>query len=82
MPTVLRIGPYRFFFYSNEGREPAHIHVQSGDGEAKFWLEPVGLVWSRGYNRRQTNDIQGHIEEHIDLLLSSWMDYFGDGRDD
>ncbi|WP_439481025.1 DUF4160 domain-containing protein [Cyclobacterium plantarum] len=41
MPTVLRIGPYRFFFFSNEGNEPPHIHVESGEGHAKFWLEPV-----------------------------------------
>ncbi|MGZ5876149.1 MAG: DUF4160 domain-containing protein [Bradyrhizobium sp.] len=38
MPTVLRWGPYRAFFYSNEGGEPPHIHVRSGDAEAKFWL--------------------------------------------
>ncbi|MBT6700702.1 MAG: DUF4160 domain-containing protein, partial [Gammaproteobacteria bacterium] len=28
MPVVIRIGPYRFFFYSNENSEPAHIHIQ------------------------------------------------------
>ena len=38
MPTVLRWGPYRAFFYSNEGSEPPHVHVRSGDKEAKFWL--------------------------------------------
>ena len=26
------------FFYSNERGEPPHIHVRSGDFEAKFWL--------------------------------------------
>ena len=35
MPTVLRIGPYRFHFYSREGNEPPHIHVQAGEDEAK-----------------------------------------------
>jgi len=43
MPTVLRIGPYRFHFYSREGTEPPHIHVARDDFEAKFWLQPVGL---------------------------------------
>ncbi len=28
MPTVLRIGRFRFFFFSNEGQEPSHIHVK------------------------------------------------------
>ena len=28
LPTIARIGPFRFFFYSNEGTEPSHVHVQ------------------------------------------------------
>src|SRR5579859_5096253 len=38
-PTVFREGPFRFFFFSRE-EERVHIHVQSPDGEAKFWIEP------------------------------------------
>src|SRR5258708_4053139 len=30
----------RFFFFSNEGNEPPHIHIEDGDGYAKFWLDP------------------------------------------
>jgi hypothetical protein len=44
MPTVLRIGRYRFFFFSNESNEPPHIHVKASGDEAKFWLEPVQLA--------------------------------------
>src|SRR5262249_55675133 len=40
MPTVLIIQGFRFFFFSNEGSEPPHIHVEKGDGYAKFWLNP------------------------------------------
>ncbi len=46
MPTVLRIGPYRFFFYSNENNEPAHIHIQRDNMLAKFWLTHVALASS------------------------------------
>ncbi|MCO6455665.1 MAG: DUF4160 domain-containing protein [Pirellulaceae bacterium] len=38
MPTVLRVGPYRFFFYAGDGDEPAHVHVERDDSEAKVWL--------------------------------------------
>lgn len=38
MPTVLYINGWRFFFYSNEGNEPVHIHVQKGEKECKYWL--------------------------------------------
>jgi len=52
-PTVFTEGPYRFYFFSRE--EPRmHVHVTSGDGEAKFWLEPiVSLASSQGYSKRQ-----------------------------
>ncbi len=39
MPTVLRIGAYRFFFYSEEGQEPPHVHIVAAEKRAKFWLE-------------------------------------------
>ena len=44
MPTVLRVGSYRFHFYSDESREPAHIHVRHREGECKFWLDPAVLA--------------------------------------
>jgi hypothetical protein len=47
MPTVLWIGPYRFFFYSRENQEPPHIHVERDDNVAKYWLEPVALASNR-----------------------------------
>ena len=55
MPTILRIGPFRFFFYSNEYGEPAHIHVQRDRMLAKFWLEPVSL---EGATRFPSKDIR------------------------
>lgn len=41
MPTVLRSGPYRFYFYAGDRAEPLHVHVERDDAEAKFWLDPV-----------------------------------------
>jgi hypothetical protein len=28
MPTVLKSGGYRLFFYSGDGGEPPHVHVE------------------------------------------------------
>lgn len=78
MPTVMRIGGYRFFFFSNEGTEPPHIHIQSGDGEAKFWLNPVELVWSHGLNSSQTRQIERHIHDNVAYLLEAWDEFFGE----
>jgi hypothetical protein len=76
MPTVLRVGRFRFFFFSNEGREPAHIHVKAGSDEAKFWLDPVQLAANYGFNGRELNQIQRLVEEHRGELLEAWNEYF------
>jgi hypothetical protein len=61
VPTVLRLKGFRFFFFSNEGDEPIQIHVESGDKYAKFWLEPVQLAKSVGYNARELSEIRNLI---------------------
>jgi hypothetical protein len=76
MPTVLRIGPYRFFFYSADGGEPAHIHVERDDRIAKFWLSPVRLASSGGFNRSELNDIERHVVANAALLMEAWNEYF------
>lgn len=76
MPTVLRHGPYRFFFYSGDRDEPPHVHVERDDCEAKFWLDPVRLERSRGFARKEINQIQAIIEGSQRELLDRWNDYF------
>jgi hypothetical protein len=76
MPTVLRIGPYRFFFYSADGDEPPHIHVERDDKIAKFWLDPVRLQNSGGFKRKEISRIQNIIIEHQGEILEKWHEYF------
>jgi hypothetical protein len=76
MPTVLRVGPFRFFFYAGDGGEPPHVHVERDDGEAKFWLDPVRLERSRGFRRKEINRARALVEEHLEQLLESWHEFF------
>jgi hypothetical protein len=64
MPTVMRIGPYRFHFYSREESEPPHVHVAREDREAKFWLRPVCLAANRGFKNAELSRLQRLVEEH------------------
>ena len=77
MPTVIRSGPYRLFFYAGDRDEPPHIHVERDDKIAKFWLEPVRLQYSGGFNRMEISRIQRIIQEHQRQFLEVWHDYFG-----
>ena len=77
MPTVLRVGRYRFSFFSNEGQEPAHIHVKAAGDQAKFWLDPIELASNYGFNVRELNEIQAIVEQHQLEFLEAWDERFG-----
>jgi hypothetical protein len=62
MPTVLRSGPYRFFFYAGDRHEPPHVHIEREDNVAKFWLEPIRLEESGGFNRAELGRMQRIVE--------------------
>ncbi len=76
MPTVLRIGPYRFFFYAGDRNEPPHVHVERDAETAKFWLQPVRLQKSRGFNGVELNRLRKLVEEHHEELQGAWDGYF------
>ncbi len=75
-PTVFRQDGYRFFFFSREeGR--AHIHVISGEGEAKYWVLPkIELAKNYGLSNQDLNQIKKIIEENIDAIKASWEKHF------
>lgn len=77
MPTVLRIGATRFFFYSNEGGEPPHIHVEQAGALAKFWLDPVSLAATSRFNGRELRRLEKLVLEHRQQFLEAWREYFG-----
>ena len=77
MPTVFRIGPYRFFFYAGDSDEPQHIHVERDDKIAKYWLTPIRLQNSGGFNRTEIDRIQKIIQEYQVQLMEGWNEYFG-----
>jgi hypothetical protein len=75
MPTVLRIKGLRFHFYSDEGTEPAHIHIRSADGECKFWLSPISLARNRGIPAHQLREIESIVFDQQELLLEKFNEY-------
>jgi hypothetical protein len=77
MPTVLRFRGFRFFFFSNEGREVPHIHVESAGKYAKFRLSPVELARSVGYNPSELTSLRRLVEAHGEFLMEKWHGYFG-----
>jgi hypothetical protein len=77
MPTVLREGPYCIGFYSTDGGEPRHVHVQRDRRVAKYWLAPTRLAKNRGFAGHELTRIRRIVERHEDRLIEAWNDYFG-----
>lgn len=78
MPTVLRVGPYRFFFFAGDRAEPVHVHVERDANRAKVWLDPVRLRESGGFRRGEIARILMMVRAHEATLRRSWDDYFTD----
>jgi hypothetical protein len=76
MPTVLRIGGYRLFFFSHEPNEPPHVHVDRAECSAKLWLEPVSLARNAGFAAHELRAILRMVNEHRLPLLEAWQEYF------
>jgi hypothetical protein len=77
VPTVLRSGPYRVFFYSADGAEPPHVHIERDESTAKFWLDPLRLDKSDGFSRKEIGVIETVVEDNRTFLLGAWNDFFG-----
>lgn len=76
MPTVLKIGAFRFFFFSNELGEPPHIHVQDGKKLAKFWLGNVALASSTNFKAHELNELEKLVQKHEKQFMEAWNEYF------
>ncbi|HKY35762.1 MAG TPA: DUF4160 domain-containing protein [Polyangiaceae bacterium] len=76
MPTVLRSGPYRIYFYSHEPNEPPHVHVDRDSSTAKFWLDPLELAINLGFSALELGRIRRVLLSHQAALLKAWHDYF------
>jgi hypothetical protein len=77
MPTVLVVEGFRFFFFSNEGFEQPHIHVEKGDGHAKWWLrDPPELAYSEALTPSQLRRVRELVTEYGPTFQEAWHEYF------
>ena len=76
MPTVLRSGPYRFFFYSGDRDEPRHVHVERDSNRAKFWLDPIRLAESGGFGRAEIRCVEALVRDNATQLRGAWDEHF------
>ncbi|WP_423148512.1 DUF4160 domain-containing protein [Rubrolithibacter danxiaensis] len=76
MPTICYIEGFRFFFFSNEGYEPHHIHIEKENFVCKFWLTDVSLASNFGFRAVDLNKLSKLVMENRNLFLTKWNEYF------
>ncbi|MCX5958258.1 MAG: DUF4160 domain-containing protein [Cyanobacteria bacterium] len=77
MPTILRSGPYRVYFYSHEPNEPPHVHVDRDKASCKVWLVHVALSSSLGFSARELREIERLVSLNRAILLKAWEEFHG-----
>ena len=75
MPELFRMFGMRFFFYMNE-HLPIHIHVRNADGEARFEVELVKLIESKGIKPKDLVLAEALIEERKEEIIKKWKEVF------
>ena len=78
MPTIFVWRGHRFFFYSADGGEPAHVHVRKGSDECKIWLHDAVVAYNSGYSPADLNALVRKVRAHREQLQEAWSEYFGD----
>ena len=79
MPVVLRVAGFRLFFYANEGqpREPVHVHVERGESEAKFWIDPdVRVAYNDGMDAKALREALELVETNRERIEQAWHEFF------
>ena len=75
MPVLFYYLGIKFFFYSND-HEPIHVHVSSGNGEARYRIDPVTLISNSGMKSRDLRIAEAAIEENKEIIIEHWNRYF------
>ena len=72
-PTVFREGGIRVFFFSREEAR-MHVHVQSAEAEAKFWMEPlIELAVNFGFPDREVGRILKLLGKRQNEIREAWQ---------
>lgn len=77
MPTILRAGGFRVYFYSHEPNEPPHVHLDRGGATAKFWIEKVVLARNIGFSAKELGEALRLVRKHREHFLEAWHEFFG-----
>ncbi len=75
-PTLLRTKNLRVVVYPKD-HGPPHIHVIGPDAEARFQLEDMECIFSRGFSKGALKRIGQFLRDKEELLKEAWDEFQG-----
>jgi hypothetical protein len=79
MPTVLFKNGWRFFFFSNEGNEPMHIHVMKAEKYCKYFIDEsnvdLKMAHSKKMNNKDMKEVKEIIYDNFNYIVESWKKF-------
>lgn len=76
MPTILTKNGFRFFIPTLD-HKPAHVHVEKANGQAKFNLNPVEVIKTKGMKMSEINEAFIIACQHQAQLIKAWENIHG-----
>jgi hypothetical protein len=74
--TILRAGRFRVMIYTNEGPEPAHVHVWLGhQGVVKVWLYPPRLAGAKNLAPYDQQAALHVVFDNLEQIKRAWHDF-------
>jgi Domain of unknown function (DUF4160) len=77
VPTVFRWRSCRFYFWSHEGNEPRHVHVDCAENTAKIWLDDLSVARNEGFNGKEMRELVEKVRENRELIREVWDAHLG-----
>lgn len=76
MPNIFRKLGFRFFFYSHEGDEPPHVHIEKGKGRGKYWIEPVEKSYMFKFKKQEEKQVKKIVHQEQETFKKKWYEFF------
>jgi hypothetical protein len=81
MPTIHRLGGFRFFVNTDDHGYP-HVHVRKDDGTAKIVIgdggENAWVLEARGLSEKELRLAVRVVDENAVSFLEAWRRYHGE----
>jgi hypothetical protein len=77
VPTIFEAHGFRFFFYSADGAEPIHVHVEGSRAFGKWWVRRGVWAHRRGFSTSELRKVEAELRARKKEIIDAWRTHFG-----